>query len=256
MKKQIVILLLFASLTSAFADTSFQYKFKAPQDIWLVGGGLLLTGIGELFSHRIFPPNPESLDRSKIFLPDQFALRFESSTAAQLSDITLGILALSPLVIIVSENSHSKDWTETALYFESQIWTIGFTELCKGIVHRPRPYAYHAETESMDKEAARSFLSGHTSIAFAGAVSTAIYWEHFHPDSKWNNAVWISSLSLATTTGVLRILAGKHFPTDVLASAIVGSLIGWAIPQMHREDVVPEINTLPQPMMLDIQFAL
>jgi len=31
----------------------------------------------------------------------------------------------------------------------------------------------------------------------------------------------------------LRVAAGKHFPTDVLASAALGSGIGWVVPTIH-----------------------
>jgi membrane-associated phospholipid phosphatase len=254
MKNRIIPLLLLASFTGVFGNPSCTYKLKS-SDAWFIGGGLVLAGTGEWLSCRVSPPDPETLDRSEIFLPDQIALRYKSSTAARMSDFTASFLALAPFAITLSENSRSKDWTESALYMESQLWTIGLTELCKGVFQRPRPYVYRDSAGSPDKEGARSFFSGHTSVAFAGAVSAAIFWDHFHPDSRWSRAVRISSLSLAATTGVLRVLAGKHFPTDVLTGAAVGALIGWAVPRMHREDTVPEKRTSSQPMLLNIQLA-
>jgi membrane-associated phospholipid phosphatase len=41
-------------------------------------------------------------------------------------------------------------------------------------------------------------------------------------------------LLLAATVGTLRVLSGKHFPTDVLTGAVVGSALGWLIPELHR----------------------
>ena len=38
--------------------------------------------------------------------------------------------------------------------------------------------------------------------------------------------VWISALGLASATGYFRIAADKHYFSDVLVGAIVGSLIG------------------------------
>jgi len=29
------------------------------------------------------------------------------------------------------------------------------------------------------------------------------------------------------------VFAGKHFPTDVLAGAVLGSGIGWLVPTIH-----------------------
>ena len=39
--------------------------------------------------------------------------------------------------------------------------------------------------------------------------------------------------ALAATTGALRVAAHKHFPTDVLAGAALGSAIGWFVPQLY-----------------------
>jgi membrane-associated phospholipid phosphatase len=40
--------------------------------------------------------------------------------------------------------------------------------------------------------------------------------------------------AVAAGVGVLRVVAGKHYPTDVLAGAAAGALIGWAVPALHR----------------------
>jgi membrane-associated phospholipid phosphatase len=36
------------------------------------------------------------------------------------------------------------------------------------------------------------------------------------------------------TTGLLRVLAGKHFPTDVIVGAVAGSAVGLTVPFLHR----------------------
>jgi membrane-associated phospholipid phosphatase len=40
-------------------------------------------------------------------------------------------------------------------------------------------------------------------------------------------------LGTAAAVGGLRIAAGKHFPTDILAGAAVGSLVGYLVPRLH-----------------------
>lgn len=232
-----------------------EYGMEPPRDACLLSGGLLVAGVGEWASHHASPPDRALLDRSRIFMPDQIALNCQWSDAGWLSDITLGILALAPFAILIPENRRAGEWTESVIYLESQLWTVGLTRICKGVVQRPRPCVYQDSSLPLDREAALSFFSGHTSIAFAGAVSTSIFWEQFHPDSEWRSMVWISTLSLAASTGILRILAGKHFPTDVLAGAVVGSLIGWAVPRMHQEPVPPEQIASPGPAVVTIQFS-
>lgn len=43
-------------------------------------------------------------------------------------------------------------------------------------------------------------------------------------------------MAAATTTGVLRIVSGRHFTTDVLAGAALGALTGWLVPKWHEID--------------------
>ena len=253
MRRRFVMVFILLSCTLCHANV--RYGFENPRDAWILGSGLLLNGIGGWFYHQVSPPDPSTLSQSEIFFPDRIALRYDNPTASRFSDWTLILVSMAPLAMSVHENSSTGKWTESALYLESQIWTSGLTRLCKGIVRRPRPYAYAGSSTLPDKDAARSFFSGHTSIAFTGAVSTGIFFDHFYPESKWSKTVWISSLSLAATTGVLRILAGKHFPTDVLTGAIVGSFVGWMIPKMHEEQGGADESSISQAMLLSIQFS-
>jgi len=41
-------------------------------------------------------------------------------------------------------------------------------------------------------------------------------------------------LLFASTIGYLRYKSGKHFPTDILTGALIGSAIGYFIPFIHR----------------------
>ena len=47
--------------------------------------------------------------------------------------------------------------------------------------------------------------------------------------------MWAAGLTLATTGAYLRIAADRHYATDVLAGAIVGSAVGFGVPYFaHR----------------------
>lgn len=256
MKKTVLNLLIFASGISVFGNSRSSYDLKTSREVWILSGGLILNGIGGLVSQRISPPDPEVLVQSDVFLPDRIAFRYHNTAAGWLSYITVGILAVTPLILTVSENSRSHDWTETVMYSETQIWTAGLTLLCKGIFQRPRPYVYQNLSASLDKDSARSFFSLHSSVAFAGAVSAGVLWEHFHQETKWDNVVWMTGLSLAAATGIFRILAGKHFPTDVIAGALVGSFAGWIIPHIHQTEEAHPQNQTNQSVRLTLRFAI
>jgi undecaprenyl-diphosphatase len=84
-------------------------------------------------------------------------------------------------------------------------------ELGKVIVQRHRPF----ETQIGPKSNAHSFPSGHTATAFACATVLA----HFAP--RWRVPFFV----LATLIAVSRVYNGMHYPTDVLAGAVLGVLI-------------------------------
>ena len=101
----------------------------------------------------------------------------------------------------------------------------------------PRPLVFHSPLDSslLTKDVGGSFYSGHASGAFAVAVFTGIWYDHTHPGSEYAPWVWAGALTLATSISALRVAAGKHYPTDVMVGAAVGSLAGWAIPKLHEQ---------------------
>ena len=82
-------------------------------------------------------------------------------------------------------------------------------------VNRTRPNGRHG-----------SFPSGHTATAFMGATLLAHEYGH--------KSIWfpIAGYSVATATGVLRILNNRHYASDVLVGAAIGiasaELAYWA----------------------------
>ena len=75
--------------------------------------------------------------------------------------------------------------------------------------------------------------SGHTSTTFAAAAAYASILQRRGEAGK-HTAEIVALFGAAALTGVLRVSAHKHFPTDVIAGAALGTAIGWAVPRLHR----------------------
>lgn len=104
---------------------------------------------------------------------------------------------------------------------------VGLTELLKGITGRRRPILYTSEAPGAVAVTnnRRSLPSGHTSAAFAIATSYWLSRRMLH-DGRPGLPAWMAMVA-ATGVGVMRVAAGKHFPSDVVAGAAVG--VGTAI---------------------------
>ena len=82
----------------------------------------------------------------------------------------------------------------------------------------PRPYEQPGFTPLVEKEThGHSFPSRH---ALSAAV-LAMVWLYFYP------AAGVAMVVVAAAICVLRVLAGVHFPRDVLAGAALGFALGY-----------------------------
>lgn len=106
------------------------------------------------------------------------------------------------------------------------------TELVKIATGRQRPRA-HFGGGSTSPSDNNSFYSGHTSLAFslAAASGTVATMRGY----RYAPLVWGTGMAIAATTGYLSIAADRHYLTDVIAGAVIGSAFGVGIPYLfHR----------------------
>lgn len=113
-------------------------------------------------------------------------------------------------------------------------WTAASTEWLKVLVRRKRPVLYTSDAAAAagDPENQQSLPSAHASVAFAAATAYLVLARREHLRHRTRNALLLYAGAAAVST--LRVVAGKHFPTDVVAGAALGSGIGWLVPTVHR----------------------
>ncbi|HEY6877476.1 MAG TPA: phosphatase PAP2 family protein [Polyangiales bacterium] len=143
---------------------------------------------------------------------------------------------------------------------EALVLTAGLTQLVKYTVARERPFLRtqreHGLRATHGPDDNLSFFSGHTSITFARAVGAGgIASMRGYPQAPW---IWAIGVPLAACTGYLRIAADRHYLTDVLVGALVGSAIGVLLPWLHRhqaDDAGTRAMAAP-PGMLSMSWLL
>lgn len=109
----------------------------------------------------------------------------------------------------------------------------------KPLVARDRPIsirAFEPPRELPPMPRSLSFPSGHTTAAFASAITVSRMW----PAAR---ALW---WTLAVLMGYSRIYVGHHYPLDVAGGAILGVLIAfWVLGGRNRATYA---SSLPRPL--------
>lgn len=109
--------------------------------------------------------------------------------------------------------------------FCSLIAATILTIALKHIVGRPRPYItypwiWHAATKTNP-----SFPSGHTAVAFVIATILSL---NFH-----KKYIVIPVFVWAALVAYSRLVLGMHYPSDVLAGAIIGTASSWLVYKIY-----------------------
>jgi membrane-associated phospholipid phosphatase len=130
-------------------------------------------------------------------------------------------LAIPVVLFIAGEIKGDKPTIHKALYIgESVAVSSVLTWGLKYSIRRKRPaIKYPNEITAIGKGGSPSFPSGHASQAFSTATAVFIAWP------KWY--VGVPAFGWASVVGYSRMYLGVHYPTDVLAGAVVGAGSAW-----------------------------
>jgi len=202
-------------------------------------GGLTVSALDKTkpYTQEELETNPPKL--SSINSIDRGSALNWSPSVSTASDAVLLTITVLP-ALFLSEHHTGRDITTLlVMYAEVFAFNYGVTEFAKSSVNRSRPYVYN-ENVSMGIRTGsfsrKSFFSGHTSQTAAASFYFAKVITDYHPTLrrglKWG--LWIFAATVPAANGYLRVWAGKHFPTDVMAGYVVGAATGLLIPELHR----------------------
>jgi membrane-associated phospholipid phosphatase len=203
-------------------------------------GGSAALGLGTLLVERLLlPPHGPGLDWE--WFPGDLASRGRFSEAASSrSDVTLWLSNFGPVLAHVGLGSGDSLANAMTAYFEVFAAQYSLNVLVKHVVARPRPYTHHKSARvggfrrrQGTSEPFLSFYSGHAGMAFASGTSGAFLYGVRSSDAWSRRALWGAEMAFAGATASQRLIAGRHYLSDVVAGALIGGSLGVGIPLLH-----------------------
>ena len=124
--------------------------------------------------------------------------------------------------VLLSKNPFkifAQKWKEIVLVFFSGIFAWCISQVLKLLIHTPRPFVEFQNVSSLIPETGFAFPSGHAT--FYMALAFAIFFSH-------KKAGYIF-MFFALLIGIARIVAGVHFPIDILGGFVLGTLTAYFV---------------------------
>jgi len=218
----------------------------------LIPGGtyLALFLMRPLWFRAICGESPTACLRSSVNGFDQVAFQYGSVFADFCSNIVqngAGVLAFSLPWILRLPSRIS--FRLNLLLLLITAWNGVFLEFMRALVQRPRPLVFAAPmTDGANIHQYTSFYSGHTSFVVLAMLFSVLWMGKLCPEKiKIRTLLKILLPFLSVLTGILRVMGGRHYPTDILGGLIFGSLVCWGIMRSKRFGLEPELlKTLHQ----------
>ncbi len=219
-----------------------------PLEIALTSAGLAAFVVPELFKESLAPASCIVCNRDLNGVDATFhdALtgwvlpRKTADTASNVWAFALLPLASvgGALVATGPNASNGAGLRAAVIVLESSVLSAAAVQSFKFFVARERPFAHYGHGDSSttysltDHDSHLSFPSGHTALATSLGVSLAM--TASLEDSRAAPWLWGAAAAVSVSTGALRMIAEKHYFSDVAAGAVLGAASGVIVPLLHR----------------------
>lgn len=143
-----------------------------------------------------------------------------------LAGVMMYVLPISLLLFLVLSKNKKRELLMLAMSGLAVLLSRGIiVSLIRLAWYRPRPFVALHLIPLMPYADKGSFPSGHAAALFA--LSLAVYFFH--------KKTGIVFLALSILSVLARVYVGIHWPSDILAGAIIGILSSWAIYTVYRK---------------------
>jgi len=217
-----------AGANSDGTDPKSIYPLSPWVDGTVTGAASLAIAVPYALSSKLIKPRcPCDPAEGNAF--DRGTIGNHSDFADALSTATVAAAIAGPVLYEALDRGLSTALAEDMVVLAEALAVNGaLVTLAKSTFQRPIPRVY-AEPPGTAANS-RSFYSGHTSTVFAALAVEAQSASARHGGAPW---LWAAVIAIGGSVALERVLAGYHFPTDVIAGALIGTATGLAVTWLH-----------------------
>lgn len=220
-----------AGANSAATDPKSIYRISPWVDGAVSGAASLAIAVPYALSSKLIKPRCPC-DPAEVNAFDRGTIGNHSDFADALSTATVAAAIAGPVLYEALDLGLSKTLAEDMVVLAEALAVNGaLLTLAKYTFQRPIPRVY-AEPPGTAANY-RSFYSGHTSTVFAALAVEAQSIAARHGGGPW---LWAGVIAIAGSVALERVLAGYHFPTDVIVGALIGTGTGLAVTWLHARE--------------------
>jgi membrane-associated phospholipid phosphatase len=225
-------------------------QYNLAVDASVTGAMLLAVGVMAIYQPELLPAacrwcEPPALDSS---VRDALLWRDGARTADTQSTVLVALSANGA-------GNFNAGLVDSLLVTEATAAALLVNQVVKLLVGRQRPYAHFGNDVGYSRsEDNVSFYSGHTSLAFSVVAATVTVASM----RGYAGAGIVAGVgfTLGAGIGYLRIAADQHYLTDVVVGAVIGGLVGWAVPRIfHSPSPAPSTGAGLRAPIFALKFA-
>jgi membrane-associated phospholipid phosphatase len=246
LKRSIIILLITLFTGNSFSqnenkETFHPYKLclKADIPVTAIGIGGTIYGVtrregkSNFDSVYVLSLHPSQLPRM-----DRDVTKQNNELASKTSDVLLVSGFVLPWFLAFDKGVRSDLGTVSLMYLETMAITGMGYWLSAGLIDKARPYVYNKDVpleRRISKHSKDSFYGGHVSVTAAGTFFIAKVFNDYHPESSFRYVLWSFAGVATAANAYARYRGGYHFTSDIAIGAVVGTIVGIAVPVIHHK---------------------
>ena len=167
-----------------------------------------------------------------------------SQQADRISDRLVIAAIAEPGLLGAAHGQGPRFVNSTLVFGETLAVNLALNGMTKLLFPRSRPYTYAHDHGGYDdpRDYRISFYSSHSSNSFAAAMSGSYLFAESTRSAWAKRGAWAASFALAGATATLRVRAGRHYYSDIVTGALLGSTIGIVVPVLHGERYRPDVG--------------